>query len=212
MPTGKYQTMRTRSCVKLANSSCRAHAGQPARSPPECPCSLPDSGREQHDPGVDAFPSSDLVDRLAAVPGRADRLTHLEVLPPRDGGRGRLAGLGRRRRPRGVRRPRDRAAVAAPGGRRRRRPRRPARRARDRHGLRQVAGLPAARAHRGPRGPRAPAASAGPPCSTSRRPRRWPRTSWPGCAPRARRPGRPPTTATAPASSATGPATTPSTS
>ena len=53
------------------------------------------------------------------------------------------------------------APVAAPGGRRRRGPRRAARRARHRHGLRQVAGLPAARAHRDPRAAAAGAASAG---------------------------------------------------
>ena len=95
-----------------------------------------------------------VVDRLAAVPGREGRLTHLERLPARPG---RTApwpdwadALGRR----GLPEPRHRPAVAAPGGRRRRGVRRAARRAVDRHGVRQVDGLPAARADRRARGPR----------------------------------------------------------
>ena len=157
-------------------------------------------------------PVADLVDRLAAVPGREGRLTHLEVLPAAGRPDRRLAGLGRARTwsPRSP--PAAWRALGAPGGGRRGRARRAARRARHRHRLGQVAGLPAARALGGPRGPgRARAA---------RRHRALPRAdqgAGPGPAGRARARsastcGSPPTTATAAASSATGPATTPSTS
>ncbi|MFC6286904.1 DEAD/DEAH box helicase [Nocardioides sp. GCM10027113] len=40
--------------------------------------------RPAHRPALSVPPLRDLVDRLAAVPGREDRLTHLEVLPPRE--------------------------------------------------------------------------------------------------------------------------------
>ena len=69
---------------------------------------------------------AELVDRLAAVPGREDRLTHLEVLPPRAGRARRLAGLGAPRRcvaalaARGVDRARGAHQVAAADARPRR--------------------------------------------------------------------------------------------
>ena len=102
--------------------------------------------------------------------------------------------------------------VAAPGGRRRGRPRRAARRPLDRHRVGQVAGLPAARADRDPRAPGRP-----------RRARRdhalhQPHQgARPGPARRRRRRsgsacGSPPTTATRRSTSATGPASTGSTS
>ncbi len=63
-------------------------------------------------------------------------------------------GLGARRAPDGVRRAWDRGAVATPGGCRRGRARRPSRRARHRHGVRQVARLPAAHPRKHPEEPR----------------------------------------------------------
>ena len=91
-----------------------------------------------------------LVDRLTGVPGREDRLRHLEVLPPRTARFADWPALGPGRRPGGLRRGGDHPALAAPGRRRRRRPRRSPRRPGDRDGVGQVAGLPAARAGRDP--------------------------------------------------------------
>ena len=102
----------------------------------------------------------DVVERLSAVPGREDRLTHLEVLPARAAVEAAWPIVGARRRPGGVRGPRRAHPVAAPGRGRRGGARRPARGDGDRHRLGQVAGLPAADAdrrsapRRGPRGQR----------------------------------------------------------
>ena len=146
--------------------------------------------------------------RAGRRPGRADRLTHLEVLPPRDAELRRVAGVGG---PRGASAAlADRgiaAALAAPGGRRGRRPRGPARRAGHGHRVGQVARLPAARADGDPRAGAGRAGNAAPRSSTSPPPRRSPTTSGPRCAPWASTSGPPPTTVTPRASSATGPAT-----
>ena len=109
--------------------------------------------------------------------------------------------------------PRDRRAVVAPGGGGRGRPARRARRAVDRHRVRQVARLPDAGAHHDPGVPRPARAGAARRCSTCRPPRPSPRTSCRRCC-RSACPGSPPprTTATRRASSATSPATTASTS
>ncbi len=144
---------------------------------------------------------------------REDRLTHLEVLPPRTARSCAVARLGAPGRGRGVAAGRRTAAVGAPGA------------GGDlahpgahtvhghRHGVGQVAGVPAPGPHRHRRLPAGRRVSAAPPCSTSPRRRRSPRTSWRRCA-RSRCPicAPPPTTATPPPRSASGPVTTRSTS
>ena len=123
-----------------------------------------------------------LVDRLTGVPGREDRLRHLEVLPAReavheptgrawvpDDVRGRLRG--RRGRPgRGS----TRSSPPTPPT--------PATTWSSRPAPRRASRWPTS-CRRSPRsGPRAGrAASAAPPCSTSPPPRRWRTTSWPAC-------------------------------
>ena len=137
-----------------------------------------------------------VVDRLAAVPGREDRLTHLEVLPPRAGRarapwpawadprrrRARFAGARHRPSPGSTR---SAAAEAAHAGQ---------------HvvlatgtasGKSLAYQLPALTAALGGRGDARPARRR--PRSTSRRPRRWPRTSSTALlGARARRPGHHP--------------------
>ena len=159
------QTISTRDCVQRSHHKGRCIAltgsdrsrqpsgGGPGRAPPRA------VGAVCHARGVTTLTSThgrhrsmaDVVDRLAAVPGREGRLTHLERLPARPGRSASwpawAASVGRRRVPV----PRHRPAVAAPGRRSRRGVRRAARRAGHRDRVRQVAGLPAARADRGDR-------------------------------------------------------------
>ena len=130
-------------------STHRPHPGLPS----ECPCSLPDSGREQHDPRAGLYFEGS--HRPPHGRARSGRPAHPSRSAPSPRGRPRgLAGLGAGRPPRGVRRARDRASLAAPGRRRRRRACRPPRRPGDRHGVRQVPRLPAADTHEHPEKPR----------------------------------------------------------
>ena len=154
---------------------------------------------------------AEVVGRLAAVPGREGRLTHLEVLPARSGRAAPWPAWADPAVVTALPRPRGGRALAAPGRDRGRGVRRPARRPRHRHRLRQVARLPAAGAELRAGHRAGPAGAAAPPPSISHRPRRWPRTSSPGSPPWASTSASPPTTATAAATSASGPATTPST-
>ena len=163
---------------------------------------------------ADARPTglASLVSRLDAPAGRG-RPAHPSRGAAAARGRDRaVAGVGARRGPRGVRRPRRRAAVAAPGRGRRPRPGRSARGGLDRHRVGQVDGLPAAGAGRGPPAPRAGRRARLDGALPRARPRRWRRTSGPACGRSGSTRGSRPTTATAAASCATGPATTASTS
>ncbi len=150
-PVGPAENLAQTIEIRRRRSSLRHsfHARvRPTPRPPERPPRAAGSGRGHR---------GDRTPRRRARAGRP-------AAPPRGAAascrrRGALARLGRTGRGRCLRSPGSGGTVAAPGDGRRRGARRPARRAVDRHRVRQVAGLPAPGAHGDPVGAGSPRAA-----------------------------------------------------